>query len=79
MLLEMRFSNFFSIKDKVYIDFKAGNINTANTKEFSDNIFSFNDKTLIKVQGLFGPRDSGKSSILKASIFCRLLILDSFS
>lgn len=78
MLLEMRFSNFFSIKDEVCIDFKAGNINTAGAKELSDNIFSFNDETLIKVQGLFGPNASGKSSILKAAMFCRLLVLDSF-
>ena len=78
MLLEMRFSNFFSIKDEVCIDFKAGNINTAGAKELSDNIFFFNDETLIKVQGLFGPNASGKSSILKAAMFCRLLVLDSF-
>lgn len=78
MLLEMRFSNFFSIKNEVCIDFKAGNINTAGAKELSDNIFSFNDETLIKVQGLFGPNASGKSSILKAAMFCRLLVLDSF-
>ena len=77
MLLEMRFSNFFSIKDEVCIDFKAGNINTAGAKELSDNIFSFNDETLLKVQGLFGPNASGKSSILKAAFFCRQLVIDS--
>jgi AAA15 family ATPase/GTPase len=60
MLLEMRFSNFFSIKDEVCIDFKAGNINTAGAKELTDNIFSFNDEILLKVQGLFGPNASGK-------------------
>lgn len=59
--------NFFSIKDEVCIDFKADHINTAGAKDLSDNIFSFNDETLIKVQGLFGPNASGKSSILKAA------------
>ena len=49
MLIEMRFINFFSIKDEVSIDFKTGNINTASTKELSDNIFSVNDKTFLKV------------------------------
>ncbi|MBE6354508.1 ATP-binding protein [Treponema sp.] len=77
MLLEMRFSNFFSIKDEVCIDFKAGNINTAGAKELSDNIFSFNDETLLKVQGLFGPNASGKSSILKAAASCVQIILES--
>lgn len=78
MLIEMRFSNFFSIKDEISIDFKTGNINTAITKELTDNIFSVNDEKFLKVQGLFGPNASGKSSILKAALFCRQLILDSF-
>ena len=78
MLLEMRFSNFFSLKDEVCIDFKAGTINTAGAKELADNVFSVNDETLLKVQGLFGPNASGKSSILKAAAFCRQLVLDSF-
>lgn len=78
MLVEMRFSNFFSIKDEISIDFKTGNINTATAKELTDNIFSVNDEKFLKVQGLFGPNASGKSSILKAALFCRQLILDSF-
>ena len=36
MLIEMRFSNFFSIKDEISIDFKTGNINTATAKELTD-------------------------------------------
>ena len=78
MLIEMRFSNFFSIKDEISVDFKTGNINTATAKELTDNIFSVNDEKFLKVQGLFGPNASGKSSILKAALFCRQLILDSF-
>lgn len=78
MLLEMRFSNFFSIKEEVCIDFKAGNIKTSGSKELSDNVFTANNETLLKVQGLFGPNASGKSSILKAALFCRQLVIDSF-
>ena len=78
MLIEMRFSNFFSIKDEICIDFKTGNINTVTAKELTDNIFTVNDEKFLKVQGLFGPNASGKSSILKAALFCRQLILDSF-
>ena len=78
MLLEIRLCNFFSIKDEVCIDFRAENINTVATRELADNIFSTNDETLIKVQGLFGPNASGKSSILKAILFCKMLVLDSF-
>lgn len=78
MLLEMRFSNFFSIKDEVCIDFKAGNIKTVASKELSDNVFTANGETLLKVQGIFGPNASGKSSILKAALFCRQLVIDSY-
>ena len=78
MLLEMRFSNFFSIKDKISIDFKAGNINTASSRELNCNVFSFGDETILKVEGIFGPNASGKSSILKAAAFCRNLVIDSF-
>lgn len=77
MLIEMRFENFYSIKEEVSIDFKAGRINTANTRNLKDNVFTANDTTLLKTQGLFGPNASGKSSIIKAASFCRQLILDS--
>lgn len=77
MLLEMRFSNFYSIKDEVCIDFKAGTIKTAGAKELADNIFSINNETLLKVMGIFGPNASGKSSILKAAASCSKIILES--
>ena len=77
MLIEMRFENFYSIKEEVVIDFKAGRINTENTRNLKDNVFTANDTTLLKVQGMFGPNASGKSSIIKAASFCRQLILDS--
>ncbi|WP_149553816.1 hypothetical protein [Treponema pectinovorum] len=67
MLLEMRFNKFFSIKDEICIDFKAGNINTVSAKELADNLLSVNDEILLKVQGVFDPNASDKSSILKAA------------
>ena len=78
MLLEMRFANFFSIKEEVCIDFKAGNIKTVAAKNLADNIFTVNEETLLKVQGIYGPNASGKSSIIKAAFFCRQLVIDSF-
>lgn len=74
----MKFSNFFSIKDEICIDFKAGTINTAASKELSDNVFSFGEETVLKVQGIFGPNASGKSGIFKAASFCRQLVIESF-
>lgn len=74
----MKFSNFFSIKDEICIDFKAGTINTAASKELSDNVFSFGEETVLKVQGIFGPNASGKSGIFKAASFCKQLVIESF-
>ena len=78
MILKMGFSNFFSIKDEVCIDFKAGNIKTTCARSLSDNVFTANGEVLLKVVGLFGPNASGKSSILQAALFCRQLVIDSF-
>lgn len=77
MLLEMRFSNFYSVKDEICIDFKSANINTKTTKELSDNTFKANDESLLKILGFFGPNASGKTSILKAASFCKQLVIDS--
>ena len=77
MLLEMKFSNFYSIKDEVSIDFKAGKINTAESRELTANTFNFNDETLLKAIGIFGPNASGKSSIVKAAKSAVKLVLGS--
>ena len=77
MLLEMRVSNFFSIKDEVCIDFKAGLINTVGAKKLCDNVFRVKDETLLKIQGLLGPNASGKSSILKTVASCARIVLES--
>lgn len=77
MLLEMKFSNFYSIKDEVSIDFKAGKINTAGSRELTANTFNFNDETLLKAIGIFGPNASGKSSIVKAAKSAVKLVLGS--
>lgn len=77
MLFEMRFSNFYSIRDEVSIDFRAGHMNTAASRGLSGNVFSRNDDSVLKVLGMFGPNASGKTSVLKAASFCRHLVLDS--
>lgn len=38
MMLKIEFENFFSIKDRVRIDFRAANINTALTRELRHNV-----------------------------------------
>ena len=78
MVLKLSLSNFYSIKDTLLIDFEAARISTAATKALSSNIFTLDGKKYLKSIGVFGPNASGKTSIVKALLFCSTLILDSF-
>lgn len=77
MILEIRLENFFSIKDEVLIDFRAGKINSAASRELSANVIEWNGEKILKTIGLFGPNASGKSNILKAIAFCCRMVLES--
>ena len=77
MLLKIELENFFSIKEKVCIDFRAAGMNSAKTRELSDNVFEWNGAKILKSVGLFGPNASGKSNIVKAIQFCCRMIIES--
>lgn len=77
MILKIEFENFFSIRDRVRIDFRAANINTALARELSHNVMVWKGVPVLKTVGLFGPNASGKSNIIKAIHFCCRMILDS--
>ena len=77
MILKIEFENFFSIKNRIRIDFRAANINTALARELSHNVMEWKGVPVLKTIGLFGPNASGKSNILKAITFCCRMILDS--
>lgn len=77
MLLKFELENFFSIKEKVSIDFRAGNINTAQARQLANNVVEWNGQTVLKSIGLFGPNASGKSNIVKAINFCCRMIFES--
>ena len=77
MILKIEFENFFSIRDRVRIDFRAANINTVLARELSLNVMEWKGVPILKAIGLFGPNASGKSNILKAITFCCRMILDS--
>lgn len=78
MILKIEFENFFSIRDRVRIDFRAASINTAQTRELSHNVMEWKGVPVLKTIGLFGPNASGKSNILKTITFCCRMILDSY-
>ena len=77
MLLKIELENFFSIKEKVCIDFRAAGMNSAKARELSDNVFEWNGAKVLKSVGLFGPNASGKSNIIKAIKFCCHMIIES--
>ncbi len=77
MILKIEFENFFSIRDRVRIDFQAANIRTEAARELGHNVMYWKDVPILKVVGLFGPNASGKSNIMKTINFCCRMILDS--
>lgn len=77
MILKIEIENFYSIKDKVTIDFVAADINTKLAKELKDNVIEWNGTKILKSIGIFGPNASGKSNIIKAIAFCCRMILSS--
>ncbi len=76
MVLEIRLSNFFSIKDEVVLDFRAASIKSVNAKALSSNIIDFNSG-LLKTMVIYGANASGKSNIIKAIRFCNAMVFES--
>lgn len=77
MVLEIRLSNFYSIKDEIVIDFRAANIKTATARSLSNNIFSIANTSVLKTIAIYGANASGKSNIIKAIRFCHSLVFES--
>lgn len=77
MVLEIRLSNFFSIKEEVVLDFRAANIKSANAKALKNNIFEQDKTSFLKTLLIYGANASGKSNIIKAIRFCHSLVLKS--
>lgn len=77
MVLEIRLSNFFSIKDEVVLDMRAANIQSKKAKELEENIFVCGNERLLKTVAIYGANASGKSSIIKAIRACVRMIFES--
>ncbi len=79
MILEIRLSNFFSIKEEITLDMRAANIQTKQAKELVENIFNYGKTNVIKTLALYGANASGKSNIIKAIRFCVSMVINSHS
>ena len=77
MVLEIRLSNMFSIKDEIVLDMTSGGSKSKNASLLSSNCFVYKDYELLKSVAIFGANASGKSSILKAITFCCNMVLYS--
>ncbi|MBN2892908.1 MAG: ATP-binding protein [Bacteroidales bacterium] len=77
MVLEIRLSNFYSIKDEIILDMRAAKIKNAQAQNLKNNIFSFNDIDVLKTAILYGANASGKSNIIKAIRFCNAMVFES--
>ena len=66
MLLKIELENFFSIKNRIFLDFIAAKSNCRQARDLSYNVIDWNGTKVLKTIGLFGPNASGKSNILKA-------------
>ncbi|GHT65224.1 hypothetical protein AGMMS50239_24490 [Bacteroidia bacterium] len=77
MVLEICLSNFFSIKDEVVLDLRAGNSKSQQTQRLQANTFACKDEHLLKSVAVYGANASGKSNIVKAIQMSVQMILQS--
>lgn len=61
MIVEIRAENAFIFNEKVVFSLKAD----MRTKKFVSNVCSFGNFNIVKVAGIYGPNNSGKTNLLK--------------
>jgi AAA15 family ATPase/GTPase len=77
MVLEIRLGNFFSIKDEITLDFRAGNLRSVQARALSENVFVLGKTALLRTVVIYGANASGKSNIVRAIRFCHAMVLKS--
>ncbi len=77
MILEIRLSNFFSIKDEITLDLRAGKSQSKKVRELENNVFDYKDDKILKAVALYGANASGKTNIIKAIRFCCMMVFQS--
>lgn len=77
MILELRLSNLFSLRDEMSLDLQAAKIQTQKGRSLEGNIFSVGGERLLKSIAVFGANASGKSNVIKAIRACIEMIRSS--
>ena len=77
MILELRLSNMFSLRDEVTLSMQAANIKTKKARTLDRNLFSVGGEQMLKSVAVFGANASGKSNVIKAIRTCVGMIRSS--
>lgn len=77
MIISLRLTNFYSMRDDAVLDFTAEATSRTATKTLPENLIEFSGDHFVNIIGLFGSNAAGKSNIIKAIDFCRRLVLES--
>ena len=77
MILEIRLSNLFSLRDDVVLDLQAAKIQTKKGLALANNYFSVGNEKLLKSVAILGANASGKSNVIKAIRACVGMIRSS--
>ena len=77
MVLKIHLRNFFSIKEEVVLDLRAGNIQTRQAKELKNHSFPYEKDSILKSAVIYGANASGKSNIIETIRFCCSMVFQS--
>ena len=72
MIIEIRAKNCFAFKDEISFSMKADMRN----KKFSSNVHKENNFNVLKVAGIYGPNNSGKTCLVKCIRAIQNILLD---
>lgn len=77
MILELRLSNMFSLRDETVVSLQAAKIQTQKAKALEGNLFTVGGEQMLKSIAVFGANASGKSNVMKAIRACIEMIRTS--
>ena len=77
MIISLRLTNFYSMRDDAVLDFTAEATSRTANDNLPENLIEFSGDRFVNIIGLFGSNAAGKSNMIKAIDFCRRFILES--
>ncbi len=77
MILELRLSNMYSLRDEMVLSLQVATIQSQKARELAGNTFTIGGEQLLKSVSIFGANASGKSSIIRGIRACVEMIRTS--